>query len=90
MENRPDPPLFGGGVMRAVGPAIAQAGIVYQPSEATSRHLRDLAAENEISDIELVKLGLALAEILTKAKRDGNRLAVVNRDGRIVHELIGV
>jgi hypothetical protein len=76
-------------VINKTGPAIAQGGIVYQPSEATSRHLRDLAAENEISDIEFVKLGLALAEVLTKAKRDGNRLAVVDRDGSIVQELIG-
>jgi hypothetical protein len=91
MESRPDPPPWGKGhVVRPIGTPLAQRGVVYQPSEATSQHLHELATENGVSDIEFMKLGLALAEILTEAKREGNRLAVVDGDGRVVHELVGV
>jgi hypothetical protein len=90
MENRPDSPPWGKGlVVRPIGTPLSQGGVVYQPSEATSQHLHELATENGVSDIEFVKLGLALAEILTTAKREGNRLAVVDGDGKVVHELIG-
>jgi hypothetical protein len=91
MENTAEPPPWGTGhVIRPAGTAQTQRAIVYQASEATSHHLHELATENGISDIEFVKLGLALAEILTKAKKEGNRLAIVDRDGAIVNELVGV
>ena len=91
MGNTTEPPPWGAGqVIRPVGSGHAERGTVYQVSEATSHHLHELATENGMSDIELVKLGIALAEVLTRAKKEGNRLAVVDRDGAIVNELIGV
>ncbi|MFI5453958.1 MAG: hypothetical protein ACHRXM_00750 [Isosphaerales bacterium] len=85
MENRQDPPWGKGHVIRPTGSAI-----VLQASPATSGRIRDSAAENGVSDTDLVKMGLALVDILTRVKKEGHRLAVVDIDGNLVQDIAGL
>jgi hypothetical protein len=61
--------------------------LVLEASPDTSDRIHELALQNRLSDVDLVKLGLALVEILTSARSEGNRLAVVDHDGQVVQEL---
>ncbi|MFI5460878.1 MAG: hypothetical protein ACHRXM_36165 [Isosphaerales bacterium] len=82
MENMQDPPWGKSYVIRPVG-----ANIAFEASADTSANIRALAAENNLDETDLVKLGLALAEIFTQAKRDGHRLAIVDRAGKVVRDV---
>ena len=87
MENRQIAPW---GKEFVVKPVTAGHPITFQASPDTSDRMRGLAAENSISDSDLVKLGLALVEIVTNAKKEGNRLAIVSSDGNVVQYIAGL
>jgi hypothetical protein len=87
MENRQVPP-WGKDVVAK--PVAAGQPITFQASPETSDRMRSLAAENSITDSDLVKLGLALVEIITTAKKEGNRLAIVGNDGSVVQYIAGL
>jgi hypothetical protein len=82
MENAQDPPWGKSHVIRPVGATVA-----FEASADTSAHIRALAAENNLDETDLVKLGLGLAEIFTQAKREGHRLAIVDSAGNVVRDV---
>jgi len=61
--------------------------MVLEASPDNSDRIHELAVQNRLSDVDLVKLGLALVEILTSARSERNRLAVVDHNGQVVQEL---
>jgi hypothetical protein len=95
MENRSDPPMWGTDyVMRPVSTSTARPsplrGSVFEMPPVTSDLIRKLAKDHGMTEEELVRLGLALAELLAMAKRDGNRLAIVDDAGKVVHQIVGL
>jgi hypothetical protein len=88
MENELDTPPRGAGLVQR--PLSRAAPLVLEASPATSDRIHELAVQNRLSDVDVVRLGLALVEVLTSAKQEGNRLAVVDHDGQVVQELAGV
>jgi hypothetical protein len=90
MGNRPDSPLFGSGIMRPIGGSPPRSGSVFEASTVTSDRIRKLASEVGRSEADFVKVGLVLAEILARAKRDGNHLAIVDHEGNLVQDIVGI
>ncbi|MFI5457769.1 MAG: hypothetical protein ACHRXM_20190 [Isosphaerales bacterium] len=85
MENRPDQPPWGAELVQK--PITVGSSMVLQASAYTSERIHDLAVKNQMSDADLVKLGLALAEIMTRARANGNHLAVVDSDGKVIQDI---
>jgi hypothetical protein len=87
MEATEFPSGWKGQIMRPVSISTARPTVGFQLSIDTAEHIHGLAQENGVSDTDLMKLGIALAEILTQAKREGHRLAIVDREGRVVRDV---
>jgi hypothetical protein len=90
MENEQNPPVGKGFVMRPVSISTARPTAGFQLSAETAERVHGIAQENGVTDAALVRLGLVLAEILTMAKRDGNRLAIVDNEGNVVQQISGL
>lgn len=88
MENELNPSSWGAALVEK--PNSRGAPLVLEASPDTSDRIHELAVQNRMSDVDLVRLGLALAHILTTAKKEGNRLAVVDEDGQVVQEITGI
>ncbi len=58
------------------------APFVIEASKATSERMRALAEANDVSPTGLIKLGMALVDVLTDAKKEGHHLAVVDSRDR--------
>jgi hypothetical protein len=70
--------------------SVKESGDTVQFSATTKSHIDELARESGVTVTKFVRMGLALAEIMAKTKKEGNRLAVVDADGQIVHEITGL
>ena len=88
-QNPPSekPPALG---VTATMSATESADVICQISATTGSHIDELARESGVTVTKFVRMGLALAEIMAKTKKEGNRLAVVDADGQIVHEITGL
>ena len=87
MENQLDPPPRGGGFVEK--PNSSGTPLVLEASPDTSDRIHELALQNRLSDVDVVRLGLALVQVLTSARSEGNCLAVVDHDGQVVQEITG-
>jgi hypothetical protein len=72
------------------GAGISSSGtpFIIEASKATSERMRALAEANDLSPSGLIKLGMALVEVLTDAK-EGHHLAVVDSDGNVIQDIAG-
>ena len=59
-------------------------------STALNRTLEEMAAQTHSSKSEILRKAIALMELAIRAKNEGNRFGIANKDQQLATEIVGI